>query len=191
MKKAILFTLGLFSALSLSAETVTYDIDPAHSGVNFAVRHFVNDVNGSFGEFDGTVTVDTADMTKSSTKATIKTKSVDTNNGKRDGHLQTDDYFAVAKFPEMTFESTKWEKVSGDTYKVTGNLTILGVTKPVTMDVDFLGKVDGTGHYSGMEIIGFKGGTKIKRSEWGLDAGGPIVGDDVEISVSVQGHRKK
>lgn len=191
MKKATLLTLGIFAALSASAEKLTYEIDPNHSGVNFAVRHFFNDVNGSFGEFSGTVTLDTDDVTKSSTKASIQAKSVNTNNNKRDGHLQKDDYFNVAKFPTLEFESTEWEKIDDDTYKVTGNLTILGVSKPVTMEVDYLGKMDGTGHYEGLEIIGFKGATKIKRSDWGLDAGGPIVGDDVEITVSVQGHRKK
>ncbi|WP_269540384.1 YceI family protein [Cerasicoccus fimbriatus] len=191
MKKATLLLAGLFAAISVNAEQNTYEIDPNHSGVTFAVRHFVNDVNGSFGKFSGTVTVDTEDPTKNTAKATINTASVNTNNDKRDGHLLKDDYFNVSKFPEMTFETINWEKTDDeDKYEVTGNLTLLGVTKPVTLEVEYLGAMKGTGHYEGMEIIGFKGEGKIKRSEWGLDSGGPIVGDDVEIEISVQGHRK-
>ncbi|MEO0794974.1 MAG: YceI family protein [Verrucomicrobiota bacterium] len=191
MKKTCLILSTLVSALSLQAEVVSYDIDPTHSSVNFAVRHFVNDVNGSFGEFSGTVSVDKEDMSKSSTTAEIKTTSVNTNNAKRDKHLTKDDYFHADKHQLMTFKSTKWEKVDDKNYKVTGDLTLLGTTKPVTMDVEYLGTMDGVGHYEGLEIIGFKGGTEIKRSEWGLDSGGPIVGDDVKVSVSIQGHRKK
>lgn len=191
MKKATtLLLLGALSAVSAFAEKATYDIDPNHSGVNFAVRHFVNDVNGSFGEFEGTVTFDKDKPSNSSAKATIKAKSVNTNNNKRDNHLQQDDYFHASKYPTLEFESTKWEKADDGKYKVTGNLTMLGVTKPVTLEVEHLGTMEGTGHMEGTEIIGFKGVGEIERSEWGLDAGGPVVGDDVEITISVQGHRK-
>ncbi|WP_309399352.1 YceI family protein [Cerasicoccus maritimus] len=190
MKKATILITSLLTTLSVFAEQYTYKIDPNHSGVNFAVRHFVNDVNGSFGKFSGTVTVDTEDATKNSAKATINTASVDTNNDKRDSHLQKSDYFDVAKFPDMTFETTKWVKSGDKKYQVTGNLSLLGVTKPVMLDVEYLGAVEGSGHYKGMEIVGFKGTTKIDRTDWGLSAGGPIVGDDVEITISIQGHRK-
>lgn len=190
MKKITLFITGLLAATSLFAEQASYQIDTAHSGVNFAVRHFVNDVNGSFGDFTGTVAFDEANPANSSAKASIQAKSVNTNNDKRDGHLQQDDYFHVAKHPTLEFESTKWEKVGENKFKVTGNLTILGTTKPVTLDVEHLGTMQGEGRMAGTEIIGFKGTGNIKRSEWGLDAGGPIVGDEVEIIISVQGHRK-
>ncbi|WP_309384060.1 YceI family protein [Cerasicoccus frondis] len=190
MKKATLVLTGLFAALSVYAKSYTYQIDPNHSTVGFSVRHFVNDVNGTFGKFEGTVTYDADKPANSSAKATIKTDSVNTNNGKRDGHLQQDDYFNVAKYPDMSFETLEWKKVSADKFEVTGNLTLLAVTRPVTLEVQHLGTVEGTGHYEGMEIIGFKGTGTIKRSDWGLDAGGPIVGDDVSVTISVQGHRK-
>jgi len=191
MKTTTIILSSLIATASAFAETVIYQIDPAHSSVTFEIRHFMNKVNGSFGEFSGEIHVDTDDMTQTKTKAEIKTTSVNTNNDKRDNHLQQDDYFHAARHPMMTFESISWENGDDENeYKVNGNLTILGVTKPVTLDVTYLGKQKGIGPYEGTEIIGFEGETQISRSDWGLDAGGPIVGDDVEIEISIQGHRK-
>jgi len=192
MKTTSILLTSLIATVAAHAEMVVYQIDPVHSSVNFKVRHFMNKVNGSFGSFQGEVHVDPETMTNSKAKAEIKTASVNTNNDKRDAHLQRDDYFSAGEFPVMTFETTAWKAGEGENeYEVTGNLTLLGVTKPVTLDVEYLGKQDGIGHYEGMEIIGFSAEGEIDRSEWGLDAGGPIVGNEVEIEISIQGHRKK
>jgi len=191
MKKATIILLGLFTALSAFAEKLTYEIDSSHSSVNFTVRHYLNDLTGSFKNFEGTITVDTDDMTKSSTTATISAESINTDHDERDSHLRDRKYFNVAKFPSLTFESTKWEKISDKKYKVSGNLTMLGESKPVAMDVEYLGKMDGVGHNAGKEIIGFKGETVLDKSDWDLSVGGPIVGDEVKVAISIQGHRTK
>ncbi|MGE9295518.1 MAG: YceI family protein [Puniceicoccales bacterium] len=192
MHKTTVILTSLFAAIGAQAETVVYEIDPNHSSITFAVRHHINKVKGSFGDFSGEIVVDQDDMTKSKAKADIKTKSVNTNNNKRDNHLQQDDYFNIAEYPVMSFETTSWKKDDDDDdYEVTGNLTILGVTKPVTLDVEYLGVQEGQGHYKGLEIIGFEGETEINRADWGLKSGGPIVGDKVDIELSIQGHRKK
>lgn len=184
-----LFALGaLLSIPAQAADATIFEIDPNHSEVGFKVRHFLNQVPGKFTKFSGEISVNEADMTKSKVSATIEVKSVDTGNSKRDGHLQQDDYFDAAKYGTITFESTKWEQTGKDTYDVTGDLTMLGVTKPVVLKVKYLGEQEGVGPYQGLLINGWEGTTEIKRSDWGLDAGGPVVGDDVTISLSIQGH---
>ncbi len=188
-----LSTVSIIASLTLAsavqAEVKTFTIDPNHSQVGFKVRHFFNQIPGSFTKFSGQILVDTNDMTQTKATATIQPASISTGNEDRDSHLQEDDYFDVTKFATITYESTKWEQTGKDTYKVTGNLTMLGTTKPVVLDVTYLGQQEGTGKYYADKLInGFSAKGKLDRSDWGLDSGGPVVGDEVEIELSIQGH---
>lgn len=192
LKTAIVAIVASVSASAFAfAEAHEYKIDSTHSGVTFKIRHFVNQVPGSFSQFSGTVIFDEEEPSNSSTTAKIEAKSVDTGNERRDGHLRNDDYFAVEKHPQITFESTKWTKTGADTYKVEGNLTLLGQTHPVTLDVNFLGKTSFTHSGNTHEVAGWVGKTKIDRTKWGMTAGaGVALGEEVEVEVSIQGRRQ-
>lgn len=192
--KYILSLLALASGALLTAaqaEVVVYQIDPNHSQVGFKVRHFFNKVPGKFTDFSGEIHVDKKDMSKSKVKASIKPKSIDTGNSDRDEHLTEDDYFNITEFEAIEFESTEWKKTGDNKYDVTGNLTMLGVTKPVVLEVTYLGEQEGIGPYEGLMVNGWEATTVFDRSDWGLDAGGPIVGDEVEVVLDIQGHSKK
>jgi len=189
----ILTTISVLASLSLvslaQGEVKTFTIDPNHSQVGFKVRHFFNQIPGHFSDFSGQILVDTNDMTKSEITATIKPASISTGNTDRDSHLQEKDYFDTTKFATITYKSTKWEITGKDKYKITGNLTMLGQTKPVVLDVTYLGEQKGVGpHYGNMLINGWEATGTLKRSDWGMDSGGPIVGDEVDIELSIQGH---
>jgi len=187
MKKLTLCFLALlFSGAGLLAEKVVYKLDPVHSGVNFKIRHFVNRMPGSFTEFTGEIHFDKANPANSKAVATINPASVDTRNEDRDDHLNQDDYFNVAAFAEMTFTSTSWEVVDENEFKVTGDLTMLGKTNAVTLDVTFLGEVEGRGAVrSGWEATG-----QLDRREWGLTAGQPAIGNEVDIELLLQAHKQ-
>lgn len=130
------------------------------------------------------LTVDREDMTKSSVEATIQIASVDTASVKRDKHLQEDDYFNEAKYPAMTFKSTKWAKGKKDNlFVVTGDLTMMGVTKPVSLDVELYGFGPGRG---GAVLSGWEATGTIDRTEWGLTAGAPAVGNEVDITINIE-----
>lgn len=192
MKKTILITtiLSFCGACILAANPHTYEIDPVHSGVSFKVRHFFNKVPGKFGEFTGKVHFDpSGDPANAQADATITPSSIDTNNDKRDSHLQEEDYFHVVKHDTIDFKSKKWVKTGDNTYKVTGDLTMLGQSHPVTLDVVYLGEMAGQGPYEGVMVAGWEATGQINRTEWGLTAGQPIVSDEVEIELSIQGHR--
>lgn len=168
---------------SVQAAPTTWDIDASHSGVGFKIRHFVTKVPGSFSDFKGTIVFDDEDVSNMKAEATIKVASVNTNSKGRDDHLQRGDYFNAEQHPEITFTSTKWEKTGENTYKMTGDLTMLGVTKPVTLDVTFVGTAEGRG---GKKLAGFEGKGTIDRTEWGLTSGQPAVGKDVDIEISIE-----
>lgn len=196
MKNRFLIPSFIIAALTpLAAQpSHTYEIDPVHSGVNFKVRHFFNQVPGKFTDFTGTIDFNEGDPAKSQATAMIKPASVDTSNDKRDGHLQEEDYFHVEKHDAIKFHSTAWEP-NGQTesgqakYKVTGDLSMLGKTKPVTLDVVYLGEMEGQGPYEGVMVAGWEATGTIDRTEWGLTGGQPIVGNEVQIDLSIQGHR--
>jgi len=192
MKQRILLNsiLMLTGGALFAAGPHQYEIDPVHSGINFKVRHFFNHVPGQFNEFTGTITFDPGgDAKMAKAKATIMPGSVDTNNAKRDEHLNTEDYFHVDQHNSIAFESTSWKKVDDNHYEVTGNLTMLGQTHPVTLDTKFLGEMAGQGPYEGVMVAGWEAVGTIDRTVWGLTSGTPIVGDDVEIELSIQGPR--
>lgn len=168
----------------------TWNIDPEHSSIEFKVRHLmVSNVKGVFGKVAGVVSVDDKDVTKSSVSATIDTSSIDTGVAKRDAHLRSPDFLDVEKYPAMTFASTKIVR-SGDGLKVTGNLTLHGVTRPVVLDVEGLSPEvkDPMGNLR----RGASASTKINRKDFGLtwnkalEAGGVAVGDEVGINIEVE-----
>ena len=179
----------LLLSASLASATV-YKIDPVHSEVGFAVKHLmVSTVRGKFTKFEGTVEYDPANVAASKVDVKIDASSIDTSNAKRDAHLQSADFFDVEKFPAITFTSKKVEGAPG-ALKVTGDLTMHGVTKEVVLDVD--GPTDAIKHPSGMNVRGASATTKVDRKDFGLtwnkalEAGGVMVGDEVKITLDLE-----
>ena len=168
----------------------TWTIDPAHSSVEFAVRHLmITTVRGRFTGVQGTVIADAADRSKSTIDVVIDAASIDTRESQRDAHLRSADFFDVEKFPTLTFRSTKIEGAAGETFTVHGDLTIHGVTRPVVLDVESEGQIADA--WGGLRS-GFTATTRIKRSDFGLtwnqalEAGGVLVGRDVKLTVNAQ-----
>lgn len=185
MKRLSVLSLLVSLCLALPAFAAdVYTPDLSHSVVGFKVGHLgISTVRGQFTDYTGKVSFDPADPTKSSVEITVQAKSVDTSNAKRDEHLRGADFFNVEKFPTLSFKSTAVKKVDDTTYEVTGNFTLLGTTKPITIqftDVAF-GK--------GMKGEDRAGGTtrfKIKRSDYGMGKMVGPVGDSVEIELSFE-----
>ncbi len=173
--------------------TGTYKIDPTHSRVGFVARHaMVAKVRGSFNEFDGNGYFDAQDPAKSHLELTIKAASIDTRNADRDAHLRSNDFFSMDEYPEIKFVSTRVETAGSGTYRVTGDLTIKGVTKPVTFDLEYTGEATDP---FGNNRIGFEGSTTINRKDWGvnwnvgLEAGGVLVSENVTLEIEVSAIR--
>lgn len=169
--------------------TGNYVIDTTHSAIGFSVRHaMVTNVRGSFTEYEGLLHLDGADPAASTAAITIKVASVDTNQAQRDEHLRTGDFFAVEAHPEITFRSTSAQRLGEDSYRMTGDLTIKGTTRPVVLDLEYTGTA--TDAY-GIDRVGFEGGTTIDRTEWGLsynaalETGGVLIGEKVKLSFDI------
>ncbi|MEU1128190.1 YceI family protein [Streptomyces sp. NPDC005899] len=178
---------------ALAALTGEYTIDPAHSSIGFTVRHaMVTNVRGSFGEHEGILKLDGANPANSSASVDVKIASVDTGIADRDGHLVGGDFFDAETYPLMTFRSTGAEQLGGDTYRLTGELTIKDVTRPLTIDLEFNGSA--TDPY-GNQRVGFEGSAEILRSDWGLtynaalETGGVLVGDKVKLNFDISAIR--
>lgn len=171
------------SSANLSAAVETYKIDTAHSSVGFTVRHFFTKIPGSFSKFTGEIKVDREHPENSAVEATIEVSSVNTNDAKRDGHLQKDDFFLSSKFPSISFKSSSWKKTGDDTYDVSGDLTIKDVTKPVVLKVVSLGFGPGM---RGNQISGWEVSTKLDRRDFGLGYGQGMVGNDVEVAINIE-----
>ncbi len=191
--KMNLLAATLAAALGLAtvpAAAETWTADPAHSTVGFSVRHMmISNVKGSFDTFTASVDGSPADPASAKISATIEVGTVNTREPKRDDHLRSPDFFDAAKFPQMTFVSTKVEKVSASKAKVTGNLTLRGVTKPVTLDVEYTAPVKSPW---GQTVVGATATGKINRQDFGvsfsktLETGGVLVGDDVTILLELE-----
>jgi polyisoprenoid-binding protein YceI len=168
----------------------TWRIDPAHTHVEFAVRHLmITTVKGRFNEVTGTVVSNDDQAAKGDVNITINAASIDTREPQRDAHLRSADFLDAEKFPAITFKSRRIEVVKGDDFKLAGDLTIHGVTQEVVLDVTSEGRAKDPW---GGERAGFTATTKIKRGDFGLtwnqvlETGGVLVGDDVKISIDVE-----
>lgn len=181
---SVLFTVATF------AQPVTWKFDKAHSQVKFNVTHLViSEVTGYFRNFDGLVKTNEEDFSNAGIEFTIETKSLDTDNEKRDNHLRSDDFFNAEKFPQMKFKSTSMKKTGDNKYKLIGDFTIRDVTKQVELDVVHGGTIKDN---AGNKKAGFKISGTINRFDYNLkwnmllEAGGAVVGSDVEMICNVQ-----
>ncbi|CAO3455573.1 Protein yceI precursor [Azospirillum argentinense] len=184
--KRLLATAALSALVALpmtvQAAPVAYKLDPAHTAVVFIVDHLgFAKAMGRFNTVAGELSFDKDAADKSSLSVTIDTTSVDTNHAKRDEHLKSPDFFNAKEFPKMTFKSTKIETTGDKTGKLHGDLTLLGVTKPVVLDVTF--NKDGVSPASKQETVGFSARGTIKRSDFGMKYGVPNIGDDIQIII--------
>ncbi len=188
------FPLAAEPAVGPASASGTWAVDRSHSEVGFQIRHLMAKVRGSFAQFDGAVKVDAARPEASSVSFVVKTASVDTKEPKRDEHLRSADFFDAAKFPEIRFVSTSVKAAGENRYDVTGDLTLRGVTKRVTLPVTFLGvQKDPWGN----EKAGFETAVVLNRKDFGvswnkaLDQGGYILGDEVTVSIALEAARAK
>lgn len=169
---------------------VKWVIDPDHSVAGFVVRHLmIANVHGHFSKIVGTIYFDPSDITHSSAEATIDVASICTGIQKRDDHLRSPDFFDIEKHPKITFKSTKFEITGSNRCKVNGDLAIRGITRPVTLEVEYFGPVKSP---YGATSLGFSATTKIKREDYGMtwneamEGGGVMVGRDVQITLDVE-----
>lgn len=189
----VIFGIWLW-ALGALAQAAEYAADPVHSQVGFQIRHLVSKTRGYFKEYDVTLSYDPAKPEASKVEAVIQTQGIDTNHEKRDNHLRSPDFFNVEKFPTMTYQSASAKRVAPNKLKVAGTLTLLGVSKPVTLDVEEGGVAKDPW---GNTRAGFVATAKINRKDFGmvwnkaLDAGGLLLGDDVEINLEIEAVQKK
>ena len=190
--KRLAIALSLTLAVILTpwvalADPTTWNIDPAHTQSMFTVRHMVvSNVHGVFEKTTGSVVLDDKDPSKSSVEASIDVNSLNTRVADRDKHLKSGDFFDAANHPNITFKSTKVEKVGDGKYKVTGNLTMRATTKPVVLDVEVPATT--VKDPMGNTRLGFSATTKVNRLEYGLAwnkmiEAGPVVGDEVKIEI--------
>lgn len=177
------------TSTDLTALTGDYSIDTAHSTIGFTVRHaMVTNVKGKFVDFSGSLHLDGGDPSASTASIDVKMDSIDTGSADRDGHLKSADFFRIEEFPTMTFRSTKAEALGDEDYRITGDLTILGTTRPLTIDLEFNGAAKDP---FGNERVGFEGKAEIKRSEWGLtwnaalETGGVLISDKIKLSFDI------
>jgi polyisoprenoid-binding protein YceI len=172
----------------------TYVVDKPHSDAIFTIRHLMSRVTGRFDDIAGTINIDRAKPESSTVEFTIQATSIDTNDEGRDKHLRSADFFDVEKNPVISFKSTKMKATGKDTYDVTGQFTMRGVTKEITLPVTVLGEMkDGRG----TPKIGFETTTTLNRKDYGvnwnraLDAGGYILADDVKVTITLEAGLKK
>lgn len=191
MKRFITALLILAVMTPLNLLAASYTLDPAHTTIGFKVKHLmIANVKGSFEKFRGVILIDDKDITKSKIDVSIEIASINTNITKRDEHLRSADFFDAAKHPNMTFVSTRVEKTAPDKLKVHGNLTIRGITKPVTLVVE--GPTAEIKSPQGVVKRGASASATINRQDYGvswnkkLDAGGVVVGDDVQIIIDAE-----
>ncbi|MBL7994048.1 polyisoprenoid-binding protein [bacterium] len=184
----------LLSASSVFAQT-KWEVDQVHTNVIFNVSHMVvAEVTGNFTDFNATITASKADYSDAQAEMTIKVASISTDNEKRDGHLKSEDFFAAEKYPEITFKSKSFKKTGDNTYKITGDFTMRGVTKTIELDAKFKGEItDPWGNVkSGWKVTG-----SVDRTEYGvnwnkaIEAGGFVVGKTVDITINAEFAKKK
>ncbi|MCB9640063.1 MAG: YceI family protein [Myxococcales bacterium] len=183
MKKFLFLAAALFLAVPTSAQAEKLKVDTVHSGISFKVRHFFSKVHGKFGEFKVKFNFNKGNIEKSRVTARIAVTSVDTNNKKRDGHLQGDDFFNAPRYPFIIFKSTSFKKTGEKTMDIIGNLTIRGVTKSVTLKATFNGSM--VDKKKGRTIYGFSATTNINRHDFKVSYGRGVVGDQITINLDI------
>jgi polyisoprenoid-binding protein YceI len=185
--------LGLALAAGSALAAETYVFDKSHTKVGFRIRHTVAKVEGRFRDYEGTIWIDRQNPAASKVDLTIQAASIDTDHDKRDADLRGESFFDVAKYPTITFKSTKIEPKGGDKYEVTGDLTMRGVTKTIKVPV----VSNGFAKMGKTEKAGFTIAFPLDRKDYGitwnrtLDQGGLLLGDEVEISIEVEANRKE
>lgn len=195
--RKILLATALSAVLTIpaAAATSTWQIDPAHTAAGFAVKHLmISTVRGQFKGITGTINWDDQDITKSTVDVTIDSTTVDTSEPMRDKDLKSEKFFDVAKYPTITFKSKKVEAVSAGKLKITGDLTIHGVTKEAVLDVE--GPTAPVKDPWGNTRVAASATTKVNRQDYGvkwnanMDGGGVVVGDDVNITIDLEMTKK-
>jgi polyisoprenoid-binding protein YceI len=183
------------ATIQAPSKVSTWNIDPVHSNVEFAVKHMmVSTVRGRFREVAGAIHLNEADPASSWVEATIPTASIDTAEAQRDAHLRSPDFFESERFPAMTFRSTRVEHVDGDRWRITGDLTIRDVTKPVVLDSEYEGQIKDA---YGKQRAAFEAKTELNRKDFGLnwngliEAGGVVVGDKVRVTLNIAAVREE
>jgi polyisoprenoid-binding protein YceI len=181
----LVLTAGLALTTSAFAQAKTWQIDPNHTAAQFSVRHLgISTVRGAFTKVSGTATYDPADPGQASIEVTIDASSVDTRVEKRDNDLRSPNFFDVAKYPTLTFKSKRVEAAGAGKLKITGDLTIHGVTKEVVLDVD--GPSAPVQDPKGNSHVGASASTKINRKDFGVNGNPGIVGDDITITIDAE-----
>ncbi|MEQ8747481.1 YceI family protein [Pyruvatibacter sp.] len=172
------------------AESGTFTIDESHVHAAFKVSHLgFSDTIGGFDKISGSFTLNAEDLAASSVSVTIDTASIDSGWDARDEHLRGDDFFKTEEFPEMTFVSTSVEPTGEMSATVTGDLTLLGQTHPVTLDVTF--NQAGAHPFSGKYVAGFSASGTLDRTQWGMEYGVPAIGKDIDLMIQVEGIREE
>lgn len=189
---ALAIALVLSAAAIASAATETFAFDKSHSQVGFRIRHWLTKVEGRFKEYDGKISLDRAKPSDSKVEITIQAASIDTGNERRDNHLRGADFFDAGKYPTITFKSAKVEPKGKDLYHVTGELSMHGMTKTITVPVKHTGFLN----LGKQEKAGFELTIPINRKDFGIawnrtaDQGGVMLGDDVEVTVLVEANKE-
>ncbi|MBK2001261.1 YceI family protein [Campylobacter sp. LH-2024] len=190
MKKILLSSLVAASFLSASLFAQEYSLDKAHTDIGFKIKHLqISNVKGNFKDYSAVIDFDPKTYEFKKLEAVIKVASVNTDNQTRDNHLRQDDFFKAKKYPDMTFVMKKYEKINKEKGKMTGILTIAGVSKEVVLDTEIGGMAKGK---DGKEKIGFSLNGKIKRSEFKFGAGTSTLtlGDDITLSIDAEANEK-
>jgi len=184
------FAVLILGACTLHAQNTKWNLDRSHSSIKFSVSHMVvSEADGKFGDFSVNVASDKDDFSDAKIDVTIKTASINTDDAKRDEHLRSGDFFDVANHPTITFKSKSMKKTGNGTYKLSGDFTMRGITKSVTLDVKYGGMQKSPW---GQTVAGFKITGKINRKEYGvswskmLDQGGAVVGDEVDLVANIE-----
>ncbi len=181
MKKISVLLVALIVVGTSFAQS-TWKVDNAHAKLGFSITHLlISEVEGSFKSFDATIVSNKEDFSDATIKLTADVSTINTDDEKRDGHLKSEDFFDVAKYPSITFKSSSFKKIDVKKYTLEGMLTMHGVSKPVVLDVTYNGTI--IHPYNKKSVAGFKVTGKVKRSDFNLGAkyGSPVLGDEVEL----------
>lgn len=193
MKKLMTLVVAFTLTIAANAQTKqTWNVDPAHSFLTFSVKHLgISFVEGKFDQYQGVLKMDSEDVTSANFDFSIDVNSINTGVEARDGHLKSPDFFDVAKFGKMTFKQTSIKKVKKNKYLLVGDLTIKNVTKSVTFDLVYGGKINDDGF--GNEKVGFQATTTINRFDYGVayDPTGQAVAKEIKIAVNLEFAKQK